>query len=244
MRRAVSPIGAGMRMSQLRTYRTHRCRRGGWVVGVLAVPAVQATKPCPPPPCDGPTGKLDRPSCEALADWVAEGVITKIVRSSRGPSAREVISRSSRSAFVAGSKKANGVGAELRSTGGLVREPTGTVRRRRRGHSGFSARLLRPNCQGQRVPPLRACGRRRRAVRMPSGRPLRLTNTHEIHSQVTSIAISSISAGSGTKRTSSAIPTCRSISATRSMTRERSSGLASRRSASSGWPRIPGACSG
>lgn len=34
-----------------------------------------ATKPCPPPPCDG----LDDAACAAKATWVAVGKITKVV---------------------------------------------------------------------------------------------------------------------------------------------------------------------
>ena len=83
----------------------------GWCV--LLTPGAHATKPCPPAPCNGPTGKLDRPSCEALADWVAEGIITTVVHHREGPPLAKDFAEFTFS-VRRWEKKANGVGAELR----------------------------------------------------------------------------------------------------------------------------------
>ena len=79
----------------------------------LLAPGAHATKPCPPAPCDGPTGKFDRSSCEALADWVAEGIITKVVHHREGPPLAKDFAEFTFS-VRRWEKKARGVGAELR----------------------------------------------------------------------------------------------------------------------------------
>jgi hypothetical protein len=83
----------------------------GWCV--LPAPGVHATKPCPPAPCQDPSGKFDRPSCEALADWVAEGIITKVVHHREGPPlAKDFAEFTFR--VHRWEKKASGAGAEVR----------------------------------------------------------------------------------------------------------------------------------
>jgi hypothetical protein len=44
-----------------------------------------ATKPCPPSPCQAPSGQLDRPKCLEAAAWVAVGTVTEVIRHPEGP---------------------------------------------------------------------------------------------------------------------------------------------------------------
>lgn len=58
----------------------------GVVLLVTAAPdPVLATKPCLPGPCDAPGGGTDIKKCESVADWVAVGTISKVVRHEQGP---------------------------------------------------------------------------------------------------------------------------------------------------------------
>ena len=45
---------------------------------VFGSPMARATKPCPAAPCADATGSFDRHVCEKKADWIAEGMITKV----------------------------------------------------------------------------------------------------------------------------------------------------------------------
>jgi hypothetical protein len=56
------------------------------VVAVLATAGPSlATKPCIPGPCEAPGGGTDLKRCQSVADWVAVGTITKVVRHEQGP---------------------------------------------------------------------------------------------------------------------------------------------------------------
>jgi len=43
-----------------------------------------ATKPCPPPPCWTPQAQFDQTVCDAKADWIAVGHVTKLVHHPAG----------------------------------------------------------------------------------------------------------------------------------------------------------------
>ena len=58
----------------------------GAVAALLLGPGVaRATKPCLPAPCDAPGGGADLKKCEAIADWIAVGTVTNVVRHEQGP---------------------------------------------------------------------------------------------------------------------------------------------------------------
>lgn len=46
---------------------------------ILTGASALATKPCPPPPCWTPKSDFDAAVCEAKADWIATGHITKLI---------------------------------------------------------------------------------------------------------------------------------------------------------------------
>jgi len=50
-----------------------------------SVGSLLATKPCPPSPCDAPSGEFDRTTCEQLAAWVAVGTISRVAHHPEGP---------------------------------------------------------------------------------------------------------------------------------------------------------------
>ena len=43
-----------------------------------------ATKPCPPPPCSTPKAQFDPAVCDAKADWIAIGHVTKLIHHPTG----------------------------------------------------------------------------------------------------------------------------------------------------------------
>ena len=51
---------------------------------VIAADSAFATKPCPPPPCSTPQVQFDATVCNAKADWIAIGHITKLVHHPTG----------------------------------------------------------------------------------------------------------------------------------------------------------------
>jgi hypothetical protein len=87
-----------------------------WVtlaLGVAVTPAALATKPCPPSPCENGMGQFDRTRCEASADWIAQGTITKVVHHREGPPlAKDFADFTFR--IERWEKKADGVGPEIR----------------------------------------------------------------------------------------------------------------------------------
>ncbi len=65
----------------------NRGRRSVLAMGIrlLQPNAIRATKPCPPSPCPEPSGALARSRCSEAAEWIAVGVVSRVVHHREGP---------------------------------------------------------------------------------------------------------------------------------------------------------------